>query len=550
MSTLTNTFRGKNLSAIDCSAVIVAHGRFPEYNGPNFVFTVPENVNVFFYATPGKLLHDASWIAGGSLCFIPENTLASAICRSVYENDLRYSLTYIKGDLVPDLDIITDGYQEGDPDYDKFVSGIKVCSRPFTIPFGHFSSYGLTPSGHVQSGSLKGHNVYKLSAIIQFCIKYRRGLFPGCTDNNINIHVATCMENFPHQDSVRLYAQRVIQYTTAKTGSPPGYTDNELVDYLQRRSTDIVHQTNPAIREKQTYKTVQRAQGYDKYILDMYKEENDDFMKKARKYYNTRLQQDRIQYPYGTPSQTTQQGTGAVNDARREAKLAARHEARREARREAKDAAKDDAKDDGGGDVQLSLPPMLPRDPNVSVFFEENKTETEEAAREVVDRGTSLHNTFVGLREGNIVKIQNTRYMDGALRLQLNALSIECFQQPYKERSNEILYAIVDNSGNIILSFLSVYVENVQNGYYSIWNVCTGSQFRRQGLMRSLLTRVMQDLVEMGAVEIKLTVVHNNPPRDRLMNMYRAYGFQVSGWTPRNMIMTWWKDDLDDLDDL
>lgn len=155
---------------------------------------------------------------------------------------------------------------------------------------------------------------------------------------------------------------------------------------------------------------------------------------------------------------------------------------------------------------------------------------------------SSLHNTFVGLhvvQEGNIVKIQNTQYIDGALKAQLNALTIECFQQPYVAVPNEILYAIVDNSGNIISSFLSVYVEDVQNGYYSIWNVCTGSQFRQQGLMRSLLTRVMEDLVEMGAVEIKLTVLHNNPPRDRLMNMYRTYGFQVSNWNATTMIMTW-----------
>ena len=530
MSTLTNTFRGKNLSAIDCSAVIVAHGRFPEYNAANlanFAFQVPPGVNVFFYATPGQLLHDASWVAGGSLCFLPENTLASAICRSVYENenDLRYSLTYSEGDLVPDLDIITDGYQEGDPHYDKFVSGIKVCSRPFTIPFGHFSSYGLTPSGKVQSGRLRGHNVYKLSAIIQFCKNYRTGLFPLCTDNDINIHVATCMENFPGQDSVKLYAQRVIQYTTAKTGSPPGYTDNELVNYLRSRGTDIVNQTDPDIREKERYNTVKRAQEYDKYILDIYKEENNDFMKKARKEYNTRLIQDTVKDPFSTPPKTIQSKPSKQSKQTKQTKQAGLSSLNRGFVLVRKTLMADETKEHEDDDD----------DEDDDYDDDEDDDDTDMDVDVDVDE------------EGNIMKIQKTYNIKGALKSQLDALSMECFQQPYipipyddKEMRNEILYAIVDNSGNIS-SFLSVYVEDVQNGYYSIWNVCTGSQFRQQGLMKRLLSRVMEDLVYMGAVKIKLTVLHTNPPRDRLMNMYRAHGFQVSNWDARNMIMTWWK---------
>jgi len=57
--------------------------------------------------------------------------------------------------------------------------------------------------------------------------------------------------------------------------------------------------------------------------------------------------------------------------------------------------------------------------------------------------------------------------------------------------------------------------------------------------MKRLFTIVMTNLKRMGALKIKLHVVHHNPQRDMLMNMYRKYGFEVSDWDKGNMIMTW-----------
>ena len=143
--------------------------------------------------------------------------------------------------------------------------------------------------------------------------------------------------------------------------------------------------------------------------------------------------------------------------------------------------------------------------------------------------------------DGNFMKIQNTQHIDGDLKVQLNALSRECFGQDHVAVPNEILYAIVDldKDMHIIGAFLSVYIEDFENGYCSIWNVCTSSRFRRRGLMRRLFTIVMTNLKRMGALKIKLHVVHHNPQRDMLMNMYRKYGFEVSDWDKGNMIMTW-----------
>ena len=180
--------------------------------------------------------------------------------------------------------------------------------------------------------------------------------------------------------------------------------------------------------------------------------------------------------------------------------------------------------------------------------WEELKDEDEEKAKlewTKAEHAAAAVKAGEGLRvvqEGNFMKIENTKYIDFErkdLDEQLNALTKDCFNHYYRPVPTEILYAIVDNSGRI-LSYLSVSEDDLYS--YSIWNVCTSSQFRKQGWMNMLLTKVMKDLVDnMGAVEIKLGVSHKNPPRDRLMSMYRNHGFQVSGWDARSMIMTWKK---------
>jgi hypothetical protein len=307
MSTLTNTFTGTN--AINCSAVIVAHGRFPEDSGflyaANLAFRVPQGVKVFFYATPGEILWDANWISAGRYQFLPENTLASSICRSVFENANYSPLWYEPGQLAPDLDIITDGFAEKDPNRDRFVSGIKTCFRPFTIPF-HLLN--LRNSGR----QLLGRTVYKLSTIIQFCIDNRHELFPMCDNrSDIHIHVSTCMENCPNQDSVRLYARRVL---LDQTQNPTDGQVESLVKDLKSRSTGLLDQKNQDIRDKQTYSLVRNAQEYDRHIEDYYGTFIDIPSVSdsgAQTYYESRLQQDMPQNPLGTPPQTTQQGRGA-----------------------------------------------------------------------------------------------------------------------------------------------------------------------------------------------------------------------------------------------
>jgi len=88
----TDTLSRRDRTVINCSAVIIGHGLFPNANpdGANLGFVVPEGVNVFFYATPGKILYDSQWRQD----YLPENTFASAICRDILEEGRQYSLKF------------------------------------------------------------------------------------------------------------------------------------------------------------------------------------------------------------------------------------------------------------------------------------------------------------------------------------------------------------------------------------------------------------------------------------------------------------------------
>ena len=291
----TDTLSRRDRTVINCSAVIVGHGLFPNANqdGANLGFVVPEGVNVFFYATPGKILYDSQWRQD----YLPENTFASAICRDILEEGRQYSLKFQPGSLAPNLNIITDGYYGTDNTHprDIFVSGIKVCSKPFTIAFEHL--HHLLPMQKIG-----GRNTYSLGNIVQYCLINRGLLFDGCNQDIINIHVVACMECANGEDSVDMFARRYVQHQ--HNGEVNENFKNEVVDLLRNQRTTLVDQFSSETRESHSYRIRQSAQEYDDMIMRNQPHAYSD-MNRAAEHFYKRVREDTPKDSFITPPRAT-----------------------------------------------------------------------------------------------------------------------------------------------------------------------------------------------------------------------------------------------------
>ena len=217
--TYTDTLSTLDRSTINCSAVVTGHGVFPKaiWNGYNIAFRVPKGVNVFYYSTPGSDLLDSLWQGKHQL---PENPFASAICRSILEGHTKESLVYSEGMLAPNLDIVTDGFWGTDKDFprDTFVSGIRFCSNSGTMPFEFFGD------DLIHKDLYRGRRQYSLGSIVEYCSKNRKVFFDRCfSQQDINIHVVACMSCADQEDSIRMFANKVVedQHSGWTPGQPP-----------------------------------------------------------------------------------------------------------------------------------------------------------------------------------------------------------------------------------------------------------------------------------------------------------------------------------------
>ena len=294
-----NSRRRDNQQTLDCSAVIVAHGQFPPRNTPRgFVFECPQDVNIFFYATPGCPMKDISHGGTGNQeRQLQSNTLASVICGGILDGFQNESMKLTSGELVPNLVLTTDGYYETiklttSSGYDNFTSGIKPCSLPFTIPFHKVLRSFFSSADRQQ---------YTLERIVNFLNTNRRVLLPFCTEREINIHVPACMENASNEDNVGEYAKLVERDV------------HEL-----RNLTSPVLQKNRAYGESQS-NLLRYAIAYDK-MIEKRKEvsrflKNKPLGQKFYDEYNSRInwnEENLRRFLPVTPAHPPTQGQGVV----------------------------------------------------------------------------------------------------------------------------------------------------------------------------------------------------------------------------------------------